>query len=98
MFLAWEATMATWIMVYLTAFWGNGGSVPGWVIALIVATSFAWSSFGFVPLYTHIINHPNPEKYKNGEFAYVLLSLISKMILGWVFLGGSMRQTSQINH
>ena len=80
---AWTTILYTFI--------GSGGicSAPKWVIAIIFAQLILFSLFVVPQLYQ--IMHA-PSKFVRGEVAFIVLSFISKAVLGIILLTGGLAQ------
>lgn len=60
-----------------------GSAIPWWVYAVLTGETVLYCSFAGVQLYTLV---HRPSLYVNGELAYQILSLASKMLLGLLLL------------
>lgn len=71
----------------------NSETIPGWITWIVIGTLLFFASFGFVPLVRWFANH----KPVYSEYAYMALSAIAKLYLGF-FLGyGILQRTDAEN-
>jgi hypothetical protein len=83
--LGWFPQLAAWYIV-LEHYIRNvtdGSGPPAWVSILVAFEVVLFLSFGFVQL---MVTLTSPRHYLAGEYAYLALSLVSKAVLGLVFL------------
>ena len=73
----------------LYSFFGGGGTcaAPKWVWAIIIAQLVLFSLFIFPQLYQ--LYNP-PKKFVRGEVAFIILSFVSKAVLGIILLVGGL--------
>ena len=76
------AQAAIWIAI-IARFSDNASDAPGFVVAIVVVEVLLFISFGFVQL---TVLFSRPSMYVRGEVAYVLLSLVSKAVLGGILI------------
>lgn len=82
--------LSAWIMI-TREFYSNS-SLPLFVSVIFITQLLLFSSFGIVQSY-YLVREPNrPTDMNNMYGAYNLLSLLSKMTLVWLCVGGMTRQ------
>jgi len=78
----------TWIIVFIY-FLGSGpsSSIPGFVYGVLVSYLLFFNTFpiNMVLVYKRVGKW---KEYMFGEFMYIVLSLVSKTLLGWLVFGG----------
>lgn len=78
----------TWIVVFIY-FFGSGPSseIPGFVYGVIMSYFVFFNTFpvNMILVYKRVGRW---ESYMFGEFVYIVLSLFSKTLLGWLVFGG----------
>lgn len=89
-FLGFVPYAFAWARI-LHSFFGTGGTcaAPAWVWAIIVGQFVLFSSFVFPQQY-QILN--SPHKFANGEVGFIVLSFVSKAMLGIILLFGGITQ------
>ena len=91
-FLGWVPYVVIWYIVWDTFAYSveysraqGGGAPPDFVYAIVIGQMVVFSSFAAVQLFQQS-SHYGCEKYWLGECAYVVLSVVSKGLLGGVLL------------
>jgi len=84
--LGWVLLLPAYIVIWGTfsiALNHNGENVPSFVLPLIVAESLLFFVFGFVQMlqFSKVLTNRD-----NVWFVFILLSLTSKFLLGWVIV------------
>jgi len=98
--LAWilQVAIFVYVLVYFTATISavsdaiEGRDLPGFVYAIIVVEVILFSTFGLVQLshlYKYIRTKEVPE-FLSYENTYHTLSLVAKLLLGWLFFFGAL--------
>ena len=52
---------------------------PFWVLLIMVSQAISFGFFGFVQIYQFVY----PQNRMEAEYAYIVLSVVAKSILGW---------------
>ncbi len=85
--------MTSWIAIFLFFFAAasagdSGNSVPDFVYAILFCYLFFFNTFA-LNMYFQYQKIGKWKEYKFGEFVYIVLSLTSKSLLGWLVFGGT---------
>lgn len=77
----------------------NNLDIPNEVYAIVVILALFYGSFGCVQIGLYLKlskdNRKNETYYMRSEYAYIVLSLVSKTILAWLVIGGSFRSNGE---
>ena len=93
--IGWFTFIVPWLAVYYSFYDAIGASDPGppsWVKVVVWSLVFLFAGFAAVMFY-YLRNYKDPEVMYKSEFAYLILSFVSKAALAWQLYNGlSMRE------
>jgi hypothetical protein len=91
-FSGWLTFLAAYgvIMSHYLVDKGSVRDIPWWVDVIVYSTAFMFSVFGFVQLVRSCC--PKTVSAFHAECAYLILSMASKTLLGWLVLGAALRR------
>ncbi len=83
------AGAGSWIVVFLYFFGSaNFDLIPGFVYGILFGYIFFFNTFA-INMFLQYSKIGRWKEYRYGELVYIILSLLSKSLLGWLVFGGT---------